>query len=163
MTVGGLRAGRSRESGDADTVRAAGHEVRFRLPDTRDLLAAAGAHDAAAAKRVLVRRCVIEASRDGAGVPADALPADVIAAVERAMAERDPQADVSVALTCPECGHEWAAPLDVGAYVWTEVDQWARRTLADVAALAAAFGWTEADVLRLGPARREAYLELATR
>ena len=54
-----------------------------------------------------------------------------------------------------------ARSLDVGAHVWTEVDAAARRMMGEVAAIAAAFGWTEAAILAMSDARRRAYLELA--
>jgi hypothetical protein len=37
----------------------------------------------------------------------------------------------------------------------------AERVLLDVHALARAYGWTESEVLRLTPARRSAYLQMA--
>ena len=139
------------------------YELRFRLPTSLDALAAAGAETLAAAQRVLLERCVTGSTRSGAPVAPAALPAHVVERIEDAMAERDPQADVALALSCSECGHEWEAAFDVGRFLWTEVDRWARRVLVDVAELASAFGWTEAQVLRLSPLRREAYLRLVGR
>lgn len=138
-----------------------GYEVRFRLPDSVDMREAAHANTVDGAREILLRRCVVSATRDGAPLDPAALPAAVLARVEDAMAERDAHADVQFALTCPDCTHAWDAELDVGIFLWREIDQWARRLLVDVATLAAAFGWTEAEILRLGPARRQAYLELA--
>ena len=153
-----IAAGGVRPEGN---VTVGGHEVSFRLPDTRDLEEAALAGTVAGAREVLVRRCVLSARRAGAAVDPVALPADVLDRVESAMAERDAQADVRLALSCPDCRHEWEAAFDVGVFLWGEVDQWARRLMLDVATLASAFGWTEREVLELGPARRAAYLELA--
>jgi hypothetical protein len=144
-----------------ELVRLEDYEVRFRLPDSRDAAEAGRAGTVAAARRVLLQRCVTGASRNGSAVEPLALPEDVVERIEEAMAERDPQADVRLALTCSECGHRWEAGFDAGRFVWTEVDRWAKRVLVDVATLASAFGWTEAEVLRLSPSRRDAYLELA--
>ena len=51
------------------------------------------------------------------------LPPPVIDRIEREMAERDPGADASVALTC-HCGMT-ERRFDIGAYLWDEVDDWA--------------------------------------
>ena len=65
-------------------------------------------------------------------------------------------------LACPACGHEWEATIDVPSYLWEEVVASARRLAREVAELAAAYGWREADVLRLTPWRRRLYLALAS-
>jgi hypothetical protein len=134
------------------------YEVWFRLPTSVDVREAGRAETLEAARCVLLERCVTASPVEPA-----ALPAHVVERIEDAMAEHDPQADVAFALFCSECGHEWEAAFDAGRFLWTEVDRWARRVLVDVAALASAFGWTEAQVLRLSPLRREAYLELVER
>src|SRR5438876_935260 len=70
-------------------------------------------------------------------------------------------ADVSVALACPACEERWTSLLDLPSYLWTELGAEARRLLADVDALARAYGWSEDVVLALPARRRRAYLELA--
>lgn len=148
----------------AGTVRRAGYEVRFRLPTTADLAAVAAARpgDAGRAAEELLGRCVVGASGpSGTAVDVGALPGEVADAVSAAMAAADPAADVELKLACPGCGHRWTSPLDVGAFVWQEVDAWAERTLLEVDALARAYGWPEPAVLALSPWRRQRYLELA--
>jgi hypothetical protein len=145
------------------TVRAGDYEIRCRLPDSRDEREAARAGTVDAARRVLLQRCVTSTTCGGASVDPLALPDDVIDRVEEAMEARDPAADPRLMLACTECGHVWEAPFDVGQFVWAEVDQWARRTLVDIATLASAFGWTENHVLSLTPLRRQAYLEIVGR
>jgi hypothetical protein len=133
-------------------LRASGYELRFRLPDSGDLLAGGTA-------TALLERCLLAAERDGLPAVAAELPAEVVELVEARMAEADPQADIRLALTCPACEHGWEAAFDVAAFLWSEVDAWARRTLWQVHLLARAYGWPEADVLALSPGRREFYLE----
>jgi hypothetical protein len=70
---------------------------------------------------------------------------------------------VQLSLTCPDCDARWDAPLDIASFLWSEVQAWALRTLADVHTLARAYGWAEADILALSPPRRQAYLELIAR
>jgi len=138
---------------DALTVRVDGYVVRSRLPTTDDLLAV-DAEDA------LLERCVESAQRRGKPVAAGSLPDAVRAAVAEGMAKADPHADVQVAIACPECGRECSLGFDIAAYLWSEIDDWAQRLLADVHALASAYGWREADVLAMSARRRRAYLEL---
>jgi hypothetical protein len=88
------------------------------------------------------------------------LPAELIEAVEAAMAQADPLAEVVVTLECPACAGAFDADLDLGSYVWAELDARARRLLLDVDILARAYGWTEPEVLALGEPRRAAYLRL---
>ena len=56
---------------------------------------------------------------------------------------------------------ETSAPLDLTDFLWRRVASEAPQLMAEVAELAAAFGWTEAEVVGLGAARRRVYLELA--
>ena len=125
--------------------------VVWRSPDSRDVAAAAAADDAEAAERVLLERCAGAAD----------LPAEVRAAVVRAMAEADPLAEVLVDVSCPACGEGFVADVDVAGFVWAELQARARRLLREVDVLARAYGWTEAEVLALGDRRRGAYLEFA--
>lgn len=136
-----------------EVLRIDGYEVSVRPPDSRDLAAVAGL-DPAAAETALLQRCV---SGD-----VDNLPPSVVAAVEAAILDADPQADVRIALTCEPCGHRWSAALDIGAFVWARLAAWARRCALEVHALARAYGWREADILAMSPWRRGLYLELVS-
>jgi hypothetical protein len=141
------------------TLAAEGHSVTFRLPTTADLLVADAAEPEAARARLL-ERCVLDAEAAGRPVAPARLPPAVVEAVSERMRSADPQAEVEVALRCPACDHGWSEQLDIGSFLWEEVDTWARRLLQDVAVLAKAYGWTEADVIGMSPARRQAYLDL---
>jgi hypothetical protein len=125
--------------------------IRFRLPDTRDLMAIQSSDDAEAARDILIERCVIGG--------ADNLPNDVQQALARAMADADPQADLSLAFTCPACRHAWEPVFDIARFLWQEVHAWALRMLRDVDTLARSYHWSEADILAMSPRRRQAYLE----
>ncbi|MFE3767095.1 hypothetical protein ACFXPI_35670 [Streptomyces sp. NPDC059104] len=84
---------------------------------------------------------------------------EVLDAVAAALPSVDPGADIRLDLTCALCGHGWAAPFDVAAHLWADVDACARGLLADVHTLARAYGWREEEVLALSAARRRFYLE----
>jgi hypothetical protein len=147
--------------------------VRFRLPSAGDLADVGALGDAEAARLELLRRCVAEAAREvppSAGEPAEGVATVVsldvddlsdgeVAAIAARMAELDPMAEVAFALACEACGTAWESPLDVGEFLWAEVDRAARRVLDEVHLLASAYGWTEEQVLALRPARRRAYIE----
>jgi len=141
----------------------AGCELRFRLPTSRDLaVAAAHGGDLEAVRRSLVGSCLLTAHRGGQQVTASDLPAEAVAAIEERMEAADPQAHVLLDLSCPACARRWQAPFDVDTFFWAELEAWARRTLAEVHSLAAAYGWSEAEVLALSAARRRLYLEMVS-
>jgi hypothetical protein len=144
---------------DAFALSVFGYELRFRLPTGADLSAAASAADVDGARTTLLERCVLTSTVDGREEPAASLPAPVVTALAERLARADPLGDVRLALTCPACSSAWTVVLDVGAWLWSELESWARRTVLDVHALASAYGWSEAEILALGP-RRELYVEL---
>jgi len=126
--------------------------ITFRVPNTLDLIEAAKAGEVAAAREVLLQRCVNQ--------PIDPLPDRAIEAITQAMAQADPQADMQLALTCPACTHVWQMVFDIAAYLWAEINAWADRLLIDAHQLASAYGWREADILAMSAFRRERYLEM---
>ncbi len=118
--------------------------VRWRAPTPADLLAVLATADPVGALRA---RCC-----------GDAEPP---AALEAVLAQADPLAETLLDLQCPACGATFAADLDIGAFVWQEIEAAARRLLLQIDTLARTYGWTEADVLALPPVRRAAYLRMA--
>jgi hypothetical protein len=144
--------------GDGGTIEVGEYVVDWRPPTPDDLLEAAGAAEPGWALR---HRCLAVASAGGDPVEPDTVPADLLGRAEAAMAEADPLAEVLVGLTCPECGIAFESDLDLGSFVWAEVEARARRVLQDVDTLARAYGWTEGEVLGLSESRRSAYLQLA--
>jgi hypothetical protein len=139
-------------SADPAALPAGGRSVEgpWRLPDSRDLAAAADAGDAAAAERVLLERCT------GVADP----PEELRRAVAEAIAAADPLAEVLVDAVCPACSEAFVAEIDVAAFVSAELRMRAERLLRDVDTLARAYGWSEGEVLALGEGRRAAYLRL---
>jgi hypothetical protein len=131
-----------------------GRPIAVREPTVDDLRGIANQGDVAGAVRALLARCL----------PGDIDPArlseDEIDALGAWIESLDPAAAVMFALTCPACGGEWPAPLDVAEALWAEVQRAAELALTDVDALARAYGWTEDQVMGLSPVRRAAYLQL---
>jgi hypothetical protein len=140
-------------------IRENGFDVRFRLPTIGDLAEIGAGADGV--RVALLERCIDQARRRGKAVAVEDLSEQVIEAIEAEMERLDPNAEIAFALTCDGCEAAWSAMLDVPAFVWSEVDAWARRVLREVHALASAYGWSEREILDLTPARRQTYLELA--
>jgi len=138
------------------------YEVRCRLPDSTDLAAIAHQPDVAAARQALLQRCVLSARRRQEEVVADQLPDEVVQALVEKMAEADPLANIVLAMSCPACQQRWQAVLDIVAYFWSELNAWALRLLREVHTLAAAYGWAEAEIVAMGPARRRIYLDMVS-
>jgi len=134
-------------------IEAAG--LRFRRPTSRHLAGLTEITDPEAAARQLLREC--------AETP-EALPRDDAAlsrlmdAVEPVLEAADPWADLSLAVHCPNCGHEGSATLNIADILWEEIDSHARSLLDEVHTLAQAYGWSEPQILALSNTRRTAYL-----
>jgi hypothetical protein len=139
-----------------------GHRVVFRLPTIADVADVRRSPTTARARRRLAEACVVKASASGQTIAAAELPDAAVDAMDEAMAEHDPQAELELALRCPECEHEWQGTVDVGDYVWRELDADVRQLLCDVHQLASGYGWAEHEILALTEPRRELYLELLT-
>lgn len=145
---------------DSVEVRSGRYQIRCRLLRIGDLVDAASAGSAEAARTLLVSRAVLSAHCDGQPIPASAMPDTVLAEVAGALGSADPLADMELPIRCECCGGKWVAMFDIASYLWHELDAWARRQLRDVHTLAGAYGWPEADILALSPIRRRYYLEL---
>ena len=135
-------------------------ELHFRLPTGADLLAAESVHGRTRRRTIVLRRCLTEVRCSGELCDAAQVPDAGLAAVAHHLAELHPLADLRVGLRCPDCDHSWPARLDIMMFLWAEVETAARQLLVDIVELAARFGWTEADVLALSPARRRFYLSV---
>lgn len=110
----------------------------------------------------LLQNCLGSVLRDGAPVEPKDLPEEVIKQVGAKLAELDPQTDIQLALRCPDCAHAWDAPFDIIAFVWSEIDAWAQRTIQEVHLLASRYGWSERDILGMSARRRQRYLQMVT-
>jgi hypothetical protein len=127
-------------------LRLAGTRIRCREPNSEDLLSVASLADVGEARGQLIARCI---------------DSDDPEVRERAAALMVNDADdVRLDLTCPACGHRWQALFDIAAFVWRELDEWAERTLHEIHVIAAAYGWSERDILELSAKRRQTYVEM---
>jgi hypothetical protein len=144
------------------TLGAEGYEVSFRLPNSLDLEAAARGprKEIGEAGQLILERCLLKAERGGESVAVSSLPDKLIEAISERLARADPQADVRLALSCPECGARWQEQFDIGSFFWGEIHAWAERLLREVHTLASRYGWREADIIGMSASRRRLYLDL---
>ncbi len=136
-------------------VEIADYNIRFRLPDSRDVSLIVD-QEIKESSDELLSRCIIEARMNGRIV--EKLPSKVKRAILKRMEEEDPQADIQMNLECSNCSHKWIVQFDIVNYFWMEIDSWAKRILQDISILSQAFGWAEDDILNLSPLRRQLYL-----
>jgi hypothetical protein len=143
-----------REAVERATFEWEGIAVEARAPTVDDLVAISRQPDTGSAARALLARCLSD-DFDLAQVSNAE-----IEELGRRLERLDPDATIGFPLRCPACGHGWSAALDVGEALWSELQRAAEQSLAEIHALACAYGWTEEEVLRLSPTRRAAYLQL---
>lgn len=134
------------------TLELGGHVSSLRMPTSVDLAAIAGCESVELARRSLIERCVV------AGADTD----EALAAVEAEMGRRARASALCVELACPSCGQTWSLHLDIGSFMWREMELLAGQLLQDVDVLARRYGWSEQEILGLSGARRGFYLELAS-
>jgi hypothetical protein len=128
----------------------------FRLPTSRDLARLAAQPDAAAAATELLELCLV--AEDSAETHAAWSEHDLEEIGEQ-LALTDPLAEILLDFHCPLCGESFQESLDLTSFFWSELEGRSKRLLLDVHTLASAYGWSEAEVLSLSPARRNFYLE----
>jgi len=134
-------------------------EIRLRLPNSRDLEAAAAVGSVEEGASALLRLCVVSAKRGTEDVPIEQWSPQLSSEAANVLVTADPQADLTVCVACPASAASWSAPFDIVSFLWTELDGWANRILWEVHTLASAYGWNEQEVLSLGPVRRGEYLQ----
>ena len=139
------------------TLETEGFTLKYRLPNSADLylinFASGNGQD------LLLQSCLITAHRGTRELACTELPSEVLDALSSAMVEADPQSHLELALTCPACEHAWSAVFDITSYLWSEIQNWAVRTMREVCLLARAFSWSEAEILAMSPLRRQLYLQ----
>jgi|SRR5215203_1555253 len=149
------------EPGNEHELESDGYRVRFRMPNSHDLISASRCADTSKARLDLLRHCVVEARHKDKPVDAETLPESLTTSLAGRMEDLDPQAELLLGLACTACDHRWAIILDIASFFFTEVSALAKRLALEVHTLARAYGWSESDILDMSPARRSLYLEMA--
>ena len=128
----------------------------FRLPSSRDLARLATQSAPASAVTQLLDLCLV---REDAGEAPTAWNEDDLETIGEQLSLADPLAEILLDLRCPVCGDSFQESLDLAAFFWSELEGRSKRLLLDVHSLASAYGWSEAEILSLSPARRNFYRE----
>ncbi len=139
-------------------LNADGYSLQFRLPNSLDLAAVVNSGNNEIAQQKLLSRCLLKIEHDGKNCEHGQLPASIIQQVVDQIEMLDPHADISIKLNCSECAHNWDVLFDIDSFLWTEINDWAEKMLQTVHKLAAAYGWSENDILKLTPVRRQLYI-----
>lgn len=136
------------------------YTVAFRIPRNLDLQAVVATGQEPQIND-LVKRCVLHArGPDGQALSVDQLPEQIVRSVVEMMAKHDPGAHTTVGIRCP-CGQAWVDEVDIRSVLWTDLTDWAGRTLNEVQLLARTYGWSEREILAMGAWRRRWYAEAA--
>ncbi len=145
---------------EPDILSCDGLELCFRLPNSRDLIAATACAGPRQARQLLVERCLLNVSRQDKAIAVNELPEAVLEKVAFHLAQCDPLQEVLVDLACPACQHQWRVLFDIVTFFWAEIEAQAKRLLREVHVLARAYGWREADILSISARRRQSYLDM---
>ena len=136
------------------------YEVTYRLPTSADLINSSDLTDSSALKEKILQACVVSVVCDGAAKDIKELPENIFDELAQHMDKADPLANLTLAASCPACGHTWQIIFDIVSYFWSEINAWAIRLLHEIHLLASAYGWSEKDLLNMSAWRRQRYLEL---
>jgi len=126
--------------------------LALRVPTGADQLGIAGIHDDREALRAITLLCVL--GRETTAGP-ELSEAD-IEAIDASVEDSAPKIPWAIDAGCPECGAANIIPIDVSAWL----ARLANGSIRDVHEIAAAYGWSEREILSLPRALRLKYLEL---
>jgi hypothetical protein len=136
------------------------YRIRFHLPTGADQEAAGrqASIDIRAASDVLLQRCVEDIvseedhRRNGSFELLTELPAR--------MTELDPQAELVLHMTCPECGEAFSSIFDASTYLMQETGADLDNLYREVHLLAIYYHWSEAEIMGMNTSKRRRYLNL---
>lgn len=137
----------------------AGCPVRFRLPTGGDQEAAArvAVSDEMAAANLLLQACIKSASSLECPSPPEFTESLGEQLAER-MKELDPQAEITLHVTCSICGHTFAVLFDAASYLFRELKADIGTLYREVHMLAYHYHWSLAEILGLGSRVRRRFL-----
>lgn len=130
-----------------------GRELAYRVPTMADIDAVGEAADL---RLAMLDRCAVGVE----AVPAADLDAATLDAIEAAFDRADPLASIVVESACSGCGAALAASVDLAAFVATDLDRLHAALLRDVDTIAAAYGWSEREIVALPAERRARYVTI---
>lgn len=144
---------------DIHTVSNANLNFKVRLPNSNDLHALAELNNIEDGRRLLFSLCVMEVQRDSSEITINELSENELDELEKIISEIDPRMEIVFDLRCPQCSHSWQSPLEIGTFVWSEYDVYARQLLEQVHTLASRYAWSESEILSMSEQRRQYYMQ----
>jgi hypothetical protein len=138
-----------------------GYRVRFRVPNGADQEFVAGTQEDSVdtAAEALLARCIEYVGLQDQPGLLD-LPRSVLHELPARMAALDPQAEIALDLTCPECRSRFTVPFDAGDYFFRELALQERQLYRELHAISLHYHWSEDAALRLTRRKRQTYFEL---
>jgi hypothetical protein len=127
---------------------------RMRPVNSLDLMASGQAASEEEARAILLARSLGLETHDLT------LLGDASGAIAELFDRVNSSAEIRIRLECAVCSSRPVLDLDVARYLLREISAAARRLMLDIHELASAYGWSEADIVAISPARRAAYLEM---
>ena len=137
----------------------AGCPVRFRLHTGGDQEAAArvAVSDEMAAANLLLQACIQPASSLESPPPAE-LTGSLGEQIAERMKELDPQAEITLHVSCSICGHTFSVLFDAAGYLFKELKADLGTLYREVHMLAYHYHWSLAEILGLGSRARRRFL-----
>lgn len=139
-------------------------QVEFRLPTGADqeALASVVHLDEQKAIHCLLSRCIrrIGEQTDIDEAVIGALPESVRSEIEAKIQQLTPDLEIELEGVCPECQNAFSAPIDLTAFVMTEIRRNVRHLAREVHFVAWYYHWSEQDILALPRQKRLRYIEL---
>jgi len=140
------------------TIEVDDFKIRFRLPNSKDILKILSEDNNKSKSNSLLINCILEIKSINSTNKVKSISEKIIKTLAKKIAELDPAADIRMNITCPSCENKWEAVFDIMSYLWSEIDNWVQKTLQEVYILASAFGWSEKDILNMNAERRQIYI-----
>ena len=137
------------------------YSVVFRPPNGGDqeAVSSLAADSLTSASEFVLRRCIAKVTL-ATGEELSSVPEAVLRELPEKMAEFDPQAEVLLDLSCPECQNGFVVPFDIADYLCRELGIQEREFYHGVHMLSFYYHWDEETILKLGRRKRQIYLEL---
>jgi hypothetical protein len=143
---------------DAAAVYSLGDGTRFRLPNSEDHRTIIGLREDQ--RRVaLLRRCIL-GDEDGERRTASDISSETLDRVEAAMAGVGPTLDLSLPVTCHECGAVRDVRFDIQHFLLSAFEHEARFLVREIHYVACTYGWSLSEILDLTRDDRRAFVRL---
>lgn len=133
-------------------IKIADYNLMVRLPNSNDLFSNN--------KDKIIENCILNFKEYNEQLIDQKIPDILVNQISSKYDEICKASNITYHLNCVECEHKWQVIFDIVAYLWKEIDQWAKSFLGQIYMLAKTFGWSETDIINMSDNRRNYYLNL---